>query len=119
MGVMFYSSNIMAKSHKGSQLKWLNRGADTKGMQAPDLVVGYDHPAWGVVAERTKKDDEVERLAGEVEVDFDQMYRLAEFGDPQAAQELGGAYLRIMGQRVVSYGAEIAEPDLGLENTGS
>lgn len=109
----------MSHSHKGYKLNWRNRGANTKGMQAPDLVVDYDHPAWAVVAEQSEKDAEVERLAGEVEVDFNQMYRLAEFGDPAAARELGGAYLRVMGQRVVSFGSEMPERDLDLENAGS
>lgn len=121
MSIMFYSSYIMSKysSMRRSSIPnyHYSSGVDTRGLQATDLVVGYDHPVWEEVARQGEKDAEAERRAGEVEVDFDTMFRLAESGDPKVARELGGAYLRVMGQRVVSYGSEAPNP--GLENSSS
>jgi hypothetical protein len=114
---MFYSSYIMSRARKSFNSNWQDKTVDAKGMQAPDLVVGYDHPAWDTLARRSAKDDEIERQVGEIEIDVSQMLALAEWGDPEAMRELGGAFLRVLEQRGVSFGPEMTAP--GLENAGS
>ena|GEM_PF-4158261 len=91
-------------------------GAEGSGFQARDLVAGPDHAAWAVVEERKARDAELEARFGQIEVGAEDMLWLAEYGDPDAFQKFGRAFLRIVDQRAGSTPDEVALP---LENAGS